>query len=103
MNENYANLEQELKRLSNLIGKMEEDCLKQDEFNKQTQEKILIKRKTVNLINDAPMNIIRLKEEINNHQKKMENLEAQWETHKKPLEEEKEQINHQIAEKKREL
>lgn len=60
-NKDFDNLNQELKELNSLISKTEEDCNQQTILNKKIEESISIKQRTVNLINDAPMNISKLK------------------------------------------
>ena len=69
-------------------------------MNKKLLEKISVKQKTVNLINDAPANIIKLNDEIDNHENKMINLKSKFETHKKPLDDEKEALKQILLEKK---
>lgn len=60
-NKDFDNLNQELKNINSLISKTEEDCNQQTILNKKIEESISIKQRTVNLINDAPMNISKLK------------------------------------------
>lgn len=57
----------------------------------------------VNLINEAPKNIAKLKEDINNFDAKMLNLKTQWETHKDPLELEKSKLSQRINNRKAQI
>jgi predicted nucleic acid-binding Zn-ribbon protein len=82
---------------------MEKAIEKQQETNKRLDESVEIKRKTVHLVQDAPKNIVKLQEEINNFDEKMKNVEAQWLKHKQPLEDEKETLRIRAIEKKREM
>lgn len=100
VSKSYDDLEKEIKQVNGLLEKLEKDCKDQTESNKKLEEKIAIKQRTVNLINDAPMNILKLKEEIKNHEKKMANLKNQWEAHKQPLEEQRESLKEQLMNKK---
>ena len=72
----------------------------QEELNKKLLEKISVKQKTVNLITDAPANIVKLNEEIGNHENKMSNLKSKFEMHKKPLDDEKENLKQLLLDKK---
>ena len=69
-------------------------------MNKKLLEKISVKQKTVNLINDAPSNIKKLNDEIENHENKMNGLKGKFEAHKKPLDDEKESLKQVLLEKK---
>ena len=69
----------------------------QIDLNKIFEESIQVKKRTINLINDAPMNILRLNEEINNHENKMLSLKNQWNNVKKPLENEGSKLKDQIV------
>jgi coiled-coil domain-containing protein 22 len=66
-------------------------------------ENYQIRKKTVALIQDAPNNINKLKEDIDNFDNKMKNLENQWVSVKEPLEQEKESIKNELNEKKNEM
>lgn len=55
------------------------------------------------MIQDAPKNLARLKDEIENFEQKMKTLEQQWLEHKKPLDDEKEKLNEMLALRKQEL
>ncbi len=79
---------------------LEQDCVDQEELNKKLLEKISVKQKTVNLINDAPSNIKKLNDEIENHENKMNGLKGKFEAHKKPLDDEKESLKQVLLEKK---
>ncbi len=59
-------LELEVKRLGGLISRVEDEFKNNEEENKKLRENILVKEKIVRLIEDAPSNIDRLKEEIGN-------------------------------------
>ena len=82
------------------LKQLEQDCADQEDFNKKLLEKISVKQKTVNLINDAPANIIKLNDEIDNHENKMNNLKSKFEAHKKPLDDEKEALKQVLLDKK---
>lgn len=103
LNQTYENLESEFKKLNDSVSELEKNCTSQDEVNKKIQESILIKKKTVKLIEDAPKNIQRLKEEISGHDDKMAGLEKQWLNHKEPLELERQELQKQINDKKAKL
>ena len=62
VSKSYDDLDKEIKQVNGLLEKLEKDCKDQTESNKKLEEKIAIKQRTVNLINDAPMNILKLKE-----------------------------------------
>lgn len=79
---------------------MEETYKEQLELNKKLEESIVVKKRTINLINDAPNNILKLKDEINDHEKKMDQLRSRWLKHKEPLENENEKLKYLIENKK---
>ena len=62
-----------------------------------------LKRKSYNLIEEAPKNLAKLKDEIENFDNKMKLLEQQWLGHKKPLEDEREKLNDLAIMKKKEI
>ena len=61
LNKKFDNLELTIKNLNEAISETEQETKEQTEANKKIEEKISIKQKTVNLINDAPANIQKLK------------------------------------------
>ena len=67
------------------------------------EENLALKRKSYNLIEEAPKNLAKLKDEIENFDKKMKLLEQQWNEHKKPLEDEREKLNELAILKKKEV
>lgn len=100
MNQSYQDLCQEIKRLNGSIAQIDQACSNQVEVNNKLQESVNVKEKTVKLVQDAPKNILRLKEEINNHDDKMSGLEEQWTNHKRPLETERKQLKQMLDDKK---
>jgi hypothetical protein len=101
LSKDFEELEKELKAQTVSIEKLEQERQQQIESNKKLEEKIAIKQRTVNLINDAPMNILKLKEEIKNHEKKMANLKSQWDEHKQPLEDQREELRQALVNRKK--
>lgn len=79
---------------------IEQNCTDQIETNKKLEENLIVKQKIVRLIKDAPQNISKLKEDITNHENKMATLENQWSNHKKPLEQQKEDLTKELNDKK---
>jgi coiled-coil domain-containing protein 22 len=100
---NYNELEKRNKQLNDDHSQLEARIREQIEKNTKLADSIKIKERTVNLMNDAPMNIIKLKEEINNHEKKMQNLEKQWETYKETSEKERQDLVNIILNRKNEM
>jgi hypothetical protein len=72
-------------------------------LNKKLEENLNLKRKSYNLIEEAPKNLAKLKDEIENFDSKMKLLEQQWLGHKKPLEDEREKLNDLAIMKKKEI
>uniref|UniRef100_A0AAQ5ZGE4 Coiled-coil domain-containing protein 22 n=1 Tax=Amphiprion ocellaris TaxID=80972 RepID=A0AAQ5ZGE4_AMPOC len=62
------------------------DELKQREFgNSQNEEKMQVKKKTVDLLPDADSNLLKLQALVEASTKRVVNLAAQWEKHRAPL------------------
>ncbi|KAM6925500.1 coiled-coil domain-containing protein 22 [Xenentodon cancila] len=62
------------------------DELKQRELgNAENEEKILVKKKTIDLLPDADNNILKLQTLVEASAKRVVNLAAQWEKHRAPL------------------
>jgi hypothetical protein len=80
--------------------KLKEKCDKQTEINKKFEESLLTKRKTVNLIQDAPKNVAKLNDEIENYDKKMQLIEIQYNEHKVPYEDEIKRLKNEYDSKK---
>ncbi|CAF0970764.1 unnamed protein product [Brachionus calyciflorus] len=100
-NENFESLSNEIDKVKNeQISDLEVKKQEQILNNKTLEEKIALKKKTVNLINDAPMNILKLKEEIKMHETKMNNLRKQWDDHKGSLKLRKEALEAEISDQK---
>lgn len=76
---------------------MKETFEAQVKLNKELEEQLAIRKKTVNLINDAPANILRLKEEIKDHEKKMNALKEKFNSVREPLEKENESLQASLA------
>ena len=74
-----------LRSLAAAIERMEQECVEQTELNKQLDERLKLKKKAAQLLDDTTANIGRLREEIDNHDKRMHNLKSQWETHRQPM------------------
>lgn len=71
-------------------------------MNHDLEELVAIRRKTVKLINDAPANILRLKEEIEDHEKRMNLLKEKFNAVREPLEKENESLQQSLANKQHE-
>ena len=82
---------------------IEKEYEAQRDLNKKLEENLVLKRKSYNLIEEAPKNLAKLKDEIENFDKKMSLLEKQWLEHKKPLEDEREKLNNLAILKKKEV
>lgn len=76
---------------------MKETFEAQVKLNKELEEQLAIRKKTVNLINDAPANILRLKDEIKDHEKKMNALKEKFNSVREPLEKENESLQASLA------
>uniref|UniRef100_A0A3Q1EZA2 Coiled-coil domain-containing protein 22 n=1 Tax=Acanthochromis polyacanthus TaxID=80966 RepID=A0A3Q1EZA2_9TELE len=62
------------------------DELKQREFgNSQNEEKVQVKKKTIDLLPDADSNLLKLQALVEASTKRVVNLAAQWEKHRAPL------------------
>ncbi len=68
--------------------KVKKQCEDQMAINKNLEEAFVTKRKTLSLIQDAPKNMSKLKEEIEGYDKKMQLIEIQFNEHKAPYENE---------------
>lgn len=56
-----GSLESDLVEINNTLAKVKAGIEKNGKSNKEIEEEIQVKKKMINLINDAPMNILRLK------------------------------------------
>ncbi|XP_029011198.1 coiled-coil domain-containing protein 22 [Betta splendens] len=84
------------------------DELKQTELgNSDKEEKILVKKKTIDLLPDAENNLLKLQAQVEASAKRVVNLASQWEKHRAPLIEEhrrlKEICSNQEVESSRKL
>ncbi|RNA38154.1 coiled-coil domain-containing protein [Brachionus plicatilis] len=97
LNKEFESFKNEIDSIKqNKIDAAETKNTDQKNQNKSIEDKIAVKKKTVNLINDAPMNILKLKEEINSHEKKMKKLRNEWNNHKEALDVRKKTLENEI-------
>lgn len=103
LSQTFQSLDETIRNCTQNIEDIERECEAQKELNKKLEENLNLKRKSYNLIEEAPKNLAKLKDEIENFDSKMKLLEQQWLGHKKPLEDEREKLNDLAIMKKKEI
>uniref|UniRef100_A0A7N6AYA8 Coiled-coil domain-containing protein 22 n=1 Tax=Anabas testudineus TaxID=64144 RepID=A0A7N6AYA8_ANATE len=85
--EELASLQQQLQQLCSDVDQLTVlDELKQRELrNSDEDEKMQVKKKTIDLLPDADNNLLKLQDQVEASAKRVVNLASQWEKHRAPL------------------